>query len=272
MARSQTTPSIGNGQTFPTDTLKSSRSALAGDTLPGTGRTTETAPMVNHTNDAVRSATQASMATMPASRTDDSAPATSAQPASREQKTRDYKNFVYGIYAGLNTTRFQGESANGNQLTGRLGYQAGFLVRAGGRLYGQLGAEYFASSAIYFRAGDGTSVSAIQDQINIHYVQVPVYVGYKLVQSLRGISAVRLKAGLEYANRISANSGSFNLNKSEIKSGTFNGLAKIGFDMRPVLLDLTYHHGFDNAVQAVNASGFAGSQRRVLSASLGWTF
>ncbi|GAA4450444.1 hypothetical protein GCM10023189_11100 [Nibrella saemangeumensis] len=227
--------------------------------------------MVNHTNEAVRPAPQETISTIP-SRTDDVNTAASARPASREQKSKGYNNFAYAIYAGLNTTRFAGETLNGDQLSGRLGYQAGALFRAGGRLYGQLGAEYFASSSNYFRAGDGTSVSSIQDQINIQYLQVPVYIGYKLVQSLRGISAVRLQAGLEYANRISANSRSFNLNKSEIKSGTVNGLAQLGFDMGPVLLDLTYHHGFANAIQAVNSIGFAGSQRRVLSASLGWTF
>ncbi len=67
--------------------------------------------------------------------------------ATRPARTgADYKNFVFGIYAGLNTTKFKGENINtGGELSGRLGYQAGFFVRGGGRLYGQLGAEYFAS-------------------------------------------------------------------------------------------------------------------------------
>ncbi|QJW90702.1 outer membrane beta-barrel protein [Spirosoma taeanense] len=194
----------------------------------------------------------------------------------RDKATKDYKNFVFGIYAGPNSTKFKGEAidANGNRdaLTGRLGYQAGFFVRGGGRLYGQLGAEYFASSSNYFTAGDGQSASVIQDQINIRYVQIPVYIGYKLVESDRGISAVRLQVGLEYANRISANSNSFNLSNSEIKSGTFNGLGQLGFDIGPLLIDLTYHHGFSNSIEAVNSTGFAGSQRRVLSASVGFKF
>ena len=184
----------------------------------------------------------------------------------------DYKNFSYGIYAGLNTTKFKGEAldvnGNSNSLTGRLGYQAGFFVRGGGRLYGQIGAEYFASSSNYFVAGSGQSVASISDKINIKYIQVPVYVGYKLTESDRGISAVRVQVGLEYANRIGSSSNSFgNLNNFQLKTGTFNGLGQIGFDAGPIFLDLTYHYGFSNSI--TENSGYASSQRRILSASIG---
>ncbi len=199
-----------------------------------------------------------------------------ADQKNRNKATKDYKNFVFGVYAGLNTTKFAGESsdatnANGD-LSGRLGYQAGFFVRGGGRLYGQLGAEYFASSSNYFTAGSGQSAASIQDQINIQYVQIPLYIGYKLVESDRGISAVRVQIGVEYANRINSNSNSFNLSNSEIKSGTFNGLGQLGFDAGPIFLDLTYHYGFSNAINPDISTGFAGSQRRILSASVGFKF
>lgn len=189
-----------------------------------------------------------------------------------------YKNFVFGLYAGLNTTKLKGESANmGGDLSGRLGYQAGFFVRGGGRFFGQLGAEYFASSSNYFTRGDGQSVKSIQDQINIQYVQIPLYIGYKLVESDRGISGIRLQAGLEYANRISSSSGQFNLTSAEIKSGTFNGLGQLGFDFGAFLIDLTYHYGLSDSIKNpvngnVSSTGFAGSQRRVLSASIGFKF
>ncbi|GAB3702712.1 hypothetical protein GCM10027592_32400 [Spirosoma flavus] len=186
----------------------------------------------------------------------------------------DYKNFVFSIYAGLNTTKFNGESvSNGtnSSLTGRLGYQAGFFVRGGGRLYGQLGAEYFASSSNYFVAGSGQSAADIKDQINIKYIQVPVYIGYKLTESDRGISAVRVQVGVEYANQIGSNSSQFgNLNNFQLKTGTFNALGQIGFDAGPVFLDLTYHYGFSNAI--TQNTGFANSQRRILSASVGFKF
>ena len=194
----------------------------------------------------------------------------------RVKATKDYKNFVFGIYAGLNSTKLKGETTGGN-ISGRLGYQAGFFVRGGGRLFGQLGAEYFASSSDYFTRGDGTTASQIQDKINIQYVQIPVYIGYKLLQSDRGISAIRLQVGLEYANRINSSSGQFNLTNSEIKSGTFNGLGQLGFDIGPLLIDLTYHYGLSDSIKnptngTTTSTGFAGSARRILSASVGFKF
>lgn len=199
----------------------------------------------------------------------------STQTTTRPARTNDYKNFAYGIYVGVNTTKFKGEAldANGSAtaLTGRLGYQAGFFVRGGGRLYGQIGAEYFASSSNYFTAGQGQSAASIRDQINIKYIQVPVYIGYKLTESDRGISAVRVQLGVEYANQIGSTANQFgNLNDFQVKSGTFNGLGQLGFDAGPLFLDLTYHYGFSNAIQ--QNAGFAGSQRRILSASLGFKF
>ncbi len=199
---------------------------------------------------------------------------TNARPDRVKNTKKDYKSFVFGIYAGLNTTKFKGESIdNGgrNNLTGRLGYQAGFFVRGGGRLFGQIGAEYFASSSNYFVAGSGQTATNIKDQIDIKYIQVPVYIGYKLVESDRGISAVRLQIGLEYANQIGSSSNSFgNLNNLQLKSGTFNGLGQLGFDAGPVFLDLTYHYGFTDAI--TQNAGFATSQRRILSASVGFKF
>lgn len=191
-------------------------------------------------------------------------------------KAKDYKNFVFGIYAGLNSTKLKGETTGGD-ISGRLGYQAGFFVRGGGRLFGQLGAEYFASSSNYFTRGDGQTASQIQDQINIQYVQIPVYIGYKLLESDRGISAIRLQVGLEYANRINSSSGNFNLTNAEIKSGTFNGLGQLGFDIGPLLIDLTYHYGLSDSIKNptngnTTSTGFAGSQRRILSASVGFKF
>ena len=202
--------------------------------------------------------------------------ATTTNAYPREKK--DYKNFSYGVYVGANTTKFKGESfdANGaaSGLTGRLGYQLGFFVRGGGRLYGQIGAEYFASSSNYFTTASGsgtTTATSIRDRIDIKYIQVPVYIGYKLTQSDRGISAVRVQVGLEYANQIGSSANQFgNLNNFQLKSGTFNGLGQIGFDAGPVFLDLTYHYGFSNAIE--QNTGFAGSQRRILSASVGFKF
>ncbi|RAJ99868.1 hypothetical protein LX87_01564 [Larkinella arboricola] len=184
----------------------------------------------------------------------------------REKAEKPYKAFTGGFYVGANTTRYKGEDIDGDNPSGRLGYQIGAFVRGGGRLYGQLGVEYFASSSNYFRPGDGSSLSDISGRINTKWLQIPVLVGVKLAQSERGISAVRLGVGAEYANRLSG-SNTIDIDDDEIKSGTFLGLVNLGFDIGPVLIDLMYHHGFSDAI-----SGFNDSQRRSLGVNFGFKF
>ncbi|WP_460673178.1 outer membrane beta-barrel protein [Larkinella ripae] len=185
---------------------------------------------------------------------------------SRPRAEKPYKAFTGGFYVGANTTRYRGEDIDGDNPSGRLGYQIGAFVRGGGRLYGQLGVEYFASSSNYFRPGDGSTLQDISGRIDTKWLQIPVLVGVKLAQSERGISAVRLGIGAEYANRLSG-SNSIDIDNDEIKSGTFLGLANLGFDIGPVLIDIMYHHGFSDAI-----GGFNNSQRRSLGLNVGFKF
>ncbi len=276
IATAQTTTNTYSSTTNSTNvspvTTDSTNAVNSTNSTMSNGNATMTNGTMNSGNSSVNLSTSSTDGTTTASTN-----TTNDQPE-QTKSTKGYKNFVFGVYAGLNTTKFKGESTNtGGDVSGRLGYQAGFFVRGGGRLFGQLGAEYFASSSNYFTKGDGQTVANIQDQIDIKYVQIPVYIGYKLLESDRGISAIRLQVGLEYANRISSSSGKFNLTNAEIKSGTFNGLGQLGFDIGPLLIDLTYHYGLSDSIKnpvtgSTGSTGFAGSQRRILSASVGFKF
>ena len=270
--------------------MSNGTSGTGSDNSTGSGSTTNMTPStsgidnINSTGTGTSATTPSGNGSLNTNTMDNSRVSTSSSTYStqsvttRPERTKDYKNFAYGIYVGVNTTKFQGESFDANKnaagLTGRVGYQAGFFVRGGGRLYGQIGAEYFASSSNYFTASSTsgtTTIASINDQINIRYVQVPVYIGYKLTESDRGISSVRVQVGVEYANQIGSTAGKFgDLNNFQLKNGTFNGLGQLGFDAGPVFLDLTYHYGFSDSIQ--RNTGFAGSQRRILSASLGFKF
>ena len=259
--------------TYSTPTTTSYSSSATTDSTNSVNSSTTSDATKNSMNSATPNTTYSTNTVSPS--TDGTTTDTYGTTRVKRTRANDYKNFVFGIYAGLNTTKFKGEVTNPNggsdKLTGRLGYQAGFFVRGGGRLFGQIGAEYFASSSNYFVAGSGQSASNIKDQIDIKYIQVPVYIGYKLVESDRGISAVRVQLGLEYANQIGSSSNSFgNLNNLEFKKGTFNGLGQLGFDAGPFFLDLTYHYGFSDVI--AQNTGFATSQRRILSASVGFKF
>ncbi len=182
-------------------------------------------------------------------------------------KKKGYQNFAFGVYGGVNSTRFEGEDVDGNELTGRLGYQLGFFLRGGGRIYGQIGAEYFTSSSDFYKAGDGASVDDITASINQQYVHLPAYIGVKLVQSERGVSAVRLQFGAEYAIPVGVNTNEFNLEQGDFRNGTVNGLVGLGFDAGPVMLGFVYHHGFADVLNDSNTS-----KRRILGVNIGFKF
>lgn len=185
----------------------------------------------------------------------------------RQDRRADYKHFAFGVYAGANSTRFEGEDVEGNRLSGRLGYQLGFFLRGGGRVFGQVGAEYLTSSSNFYTPGDGASVDDINASINQEYLHLPAYIGVKLAQSRRGISAVRLQFGAEYAVPVGVKRNDFNLQQSDFRSGTVNGLVGLGFDAGPFMLGLTYHHGFADVLKESNTS-----KRRILGVNVGVKF
>jgi hypothetical protein len=185
----------------------------------------------------------------------------------RRERRENYKHFTFGIYAGANSTRFAGETVESNRLAGRLGYQAGFFVRGGGRVYGQIGAEYMTSSSDFYQAGDGASIKDITSNVDQKYIQIPALIGVKLAQSERGISAVRLAVGAEYAAPLGVNNNAFNFQSGDFRAATINGIANLGFDAGPLLIGFTYHYGFADVI--ANTSN---TQRRILSVNVGVKF
>lgn len=185
----------------------------------------------------------------------------------RRERRENYKHFTFGIYAGANSTRLAGETVQENRLAGRLGYQAGFFVRGGGRVYGQIGAEYMTSSSDFYRAGDGASISDITSNVDQKYIQVPALIGVKLAQSDRGISAVRLAVGAEYAAPLGVSNNAFNFQSSDFRAATVNGLVNLGFDAGPLLVGFMYHYGFADIIANTD-----NTKRRILSVNVGVKF
>lgn len=192
----------------------------------------------------------------------------STEVSQRRDHQENYKHFTFGIYGGANSTRFAGENIDTRNLTGRLGYQLGFFVRGGGRIYGQVGAEYMTSSSQFYQAGDGKagSVGDIIGNIDQRYLQIPAYIGVKLAQSERGVSAVRLAVGAEYATPLSTDKNDFNLGNADFNAATINGLVNLGFDAGPLFLSFVYHQGFADVLSSGN------SKRRILGVNLGIKF
>jgi hypothetical protein len=210
----------------------------------------------------------------------------SAEKQDKQERRENYKNFTFGLYAGGNSTRFEGErfDANGNAagLQSRLGYQLGFFVRGGGRLYGQIGAEFLGSSSEFFTtnpgsgtavsgpgSGTGTTVNNIIGNVDQRYLHIPAYVGVKLAQSERGVSAVRLQVGAEFATPVGNGANrELNITRDSFNDATLNGLVNLGFDAGPLFIDFVYHHGFQNVLK----DNTTNSQRRILAVNVGVKF
>lgn len=186
----------------------------------------------------------------------------------RRDHRQNYKHFTFGVYAGANSTSFEGETIDSKNLTGRLGYQLGFFVRGGGRIYGQIGAEYLTSSSQFYKAGDGQagSVGDIIGNIDQRYLHIPAMIGFKVAQSDRGVSGIRLQVGAEYATPLSTDKNDFSLGNADFQAATINGLAGLGFDAGPIMLDFVYHYGFADVLSSGN------SKRRILGVNLGFKF
>ncbi|WP_019990546.1 hypothetical protein [Rudanella lutea] len=179
----------------------------------------------------------------------------------------NYKNFTFGVYAGGNSTRFEGEDVNGDALTGRLGWQLGGFIRGGGRVFGQIGFEYLTSSNDFYQKGDGANLEDITGNIDQRYIHVPVYVGIKLAQSPRGVSAVRLQVGAQYAAPTGVRNNDFNFERGDFRRSTIMGLANLGFDAGPLFLDLVYQHGFEDVLKEVS-----NTKRRIVGLNVGLKF
>ena len=209
----------------------------------------------------------------------------SAERSQNKERKSNYQNFAFGIYGGANVTRFAGEDLQGNTLSGRLGYQLGLFVRGGGRVYGQVGVEYLTSSSDISTVNSTTalpssttniSYNSITSNVDQQYIHVPVYIGFKLVESDRGVSAVRFQLGAELAAPVKiANIANDNapgvIKQSNLNPTTFNGLASLGFDAGPIFLSAVYHYGFTDILKEP-VQGIVNSQRRILSVNVGVKF
>ncbi len=209
----------------------------------------------------------------------------SSEKAQNKERKSNYQNFAFGLYGGANVTRFAGEDTQGNALSGRLGYQLGIFFRGGGRVYGQIGAEYLTSSSDISTVNSTTAIpgsstvisyNSITSNVNQQYLHVPVYIGFKLIESDRGVSAVRFQIGAELATPLKiTNLANDNapgaIKQSNLQQTTFNGLASLGFDAGPIFLAAVYHYGFSDILKEP-VPGIVNSQRRILSVNVGLKF
>ncbi len=175
----------------------------------------------------------------------------------------DGKQGRFGIYAGVNASRFVNEPIY-DKSDYRLGYQVGLYGRTAGTIFGQLGAEFRTSTSQLIRTNQpGQTAGEIRGKIDQYFLAIPAYVGVRA----GGALGFRLQVGAELASLVAIGDNNFKLGKDDLNRTILNGLAGAGINLGPVTLDAVYNHGFAN----VYDKG-ADTKRRILSLNLGLRF
>ncbi|MFD1139571.1 outer membrane beta-barrel protein [Larkinella insperata] len=175
-------------------------------------------------------------------------------------------NVSVGVYMGPNLSTYSTDQDSLGSRA-RVGYQLGLYVRGGGRLFGQLGAEYVGiSSKRYSKDDKGASLNQLNSTINTHYIQVPLQIGYRPLMTRSKRTGIRIQAGAELSYLLKADKNDFKLTDADYNQTVINLLGGLGVDLGPITLDVAYHHGIRDAYRVENA------KLRMVSASLGFKF
>ena len=192
---------------------------------------------------------------------------TTADRPATDGKRTDGKGGKFGVYAGVNFSQFVNEQKPAKSY--RPGYQVGLYYRSPGTIFGQIGAEYRASSSnlVSTAQGSGTTPGTVQTEltrnIDQQFLAIPVYVGARIGGGL----GFRIQAGAELAALVAVGQNDFKLGKDDLNRTILNGLVGAGINLGPLTLDAVYNHGF---VQVFDK--LSDTKRNILSLNVGFRF
>lgn len=155
-----------------------------------------------------------------------------------------------GFHAGINTSKFATElSGDSTDVSARIGWQAGIMLRYGGRFFVESHLE-LGQSTIGLITPD-TSLVNIETKVYRSFVTIPVMLGYKLFQSPDGSSSFRIMAGAEAMAilKTKIDENLFYFTQDDFEPFSFAAYGGIGADLWIVRLDLGLHYGLTPMLQ-----------------------
>ncbi|GAB3992110.1 hypothetical protein GCM10028807_24460 [Spirosoma daeguense] len=189
--------------------------------------------------------------------------ATSTETTSPKSDRSWGKQGKFGIYAGVNFSRFRNEPIPDGAY--RAGWQAGIYGRTAGTVFGQLGVEYRTSTSNLVRSGTGQTSqtpSQIRGQIDQQFVAIPAYVGLRI----GGALGLRIQAGAELSTLVVNSSNEFGIGRDDVRRTLLNGLGGVGINLGPLTLDAVYNVGLQNVFDNND------TKRNMLAFNLGFRF
>ncbi len=174
------------------------------------------------------------------------------------------KSGKFGIYAGLNASRFVNEPTPDDAY--RLGWQAGIYGRSGGTIFGQIGLEYRNSTANLIRVNNTSTSGSVNDQtkgsVKQQFLAIPAYVGVRIGSAL----GLRVQAGAELSSQVAIGKNNFQLGNDDVRRTLLNGLIGAGVNLGPVTLDAVYNVGLSNVFENLD------TKRNMGQINLGFRF
>lgn len=157
--------------------------------------------------------------------------------------TTPVSRFFFGFHAGVNTSRFGTEFTDSADVSSRVGWQAGAMVRYGNRFFVQSKLELASSTSQMI--GPDTSLINIETKLNRNYIQIPLMLGYKLFQSPDGKSSLNFSGGIEGTALLKAamDENLFYVTENDFEPFSWSAIAQLGFDLWFLRLDLGFHYG-----------------------------
>lgn len=126
-----------------------------------------------------------------------------------------------------------------------VGYQIGGNIRIGGNLHLQPG-------FYWHELGSELKISDIipddlEDKIKINIIQIPVLIGYKLINL--GLLEIRLNAGPSLSFVSSVKDNIFGLEKDHFRDTIWGAMVGAGVDILFISADISYEFGLSNTVE-----------------------
>lgn len=174
------------------------------------------------------------------------------------------KSGKFGIYAGLNASRFVNEPTPDDAY--RVGWQAGVYGRSGGTIFGQIGLEYRNSTANLIRVNNTSTPGSVNDQtkgsVKQQFLAIPAYVGVRIGSAL----GLRVQAGAELSSQVAIGKNNFQLGNDDVRRTLLNGLIGAGINLGPLTLDAVYNIGLSNVFENLD------TKRNMGQLNLGFRF
>jgi hypothetical protein len=174
------------------------------------------------------------------------------------------KSGKFGIYAGLNASRFVNEPTPDDAY--RVGWQAGIYGRSGGTIFGQIGLEYRNSTANLIRVNNNSTTGSVNDQtkgsVKQQFLAIPAYVGVRIGSTL----GLRVQAGAELSSQVAIGKNDFKLGNDDVRRTILNGLLGAGINLGPVTVDAVYNLGLSNVFEGLD------TKRRMGQINVGFRF